>query len=1051
MQNVRLLSIACLSLLCLTSCHGLKNSEPSLAEIEQGFRDIPDSVQTAVYWYWISNNISKEGVVKDLHAMKKVGINKAFLGSMGVDGVPYGDVKFLSPEWWDITHTALKTASELGIEIGIFNSPGWSQSGGPWVKPEEAMRYLSSTPILVKGNGEEQQIRLPDMGENAQLVYVLAYPTPEGKKFDYILDKKEGKELVKDISIEEGSIIRSISVSVKSRIKTSLELSIDEGDGNGYKPLKTVDIDRSNPALHVGFDPFAPIVISIPEKKIVSYRFKFNSPGSGEITLSLSEIPLVERYPEKSLAKMFQTPLPMWHEYMWDRQPEVSNGGSVVNPDNVLNLTDRLENKKTLSWQVPDGNWTILCTAMRPTGVVNSPAVPEATGLEIDKMSKKHIKTHFDAYIGEILRRIPADDRKSFRVVVQDSYETGGLNWTDDMAESFRQKYNYDPTPYIPALFGTVVGNRDISDRFLWDLRRLIADRVAYDYVGGLREICHQHGLQTWLENYGHWGFPGEFLMYGGQSDQISGEFWSEGSLGDIENKAASSCGHIYGKRKIWAESCTSGGPVFSRYPNIMKQRIDRFFTEGINSTLLHLYIQQPDDRQPGLDAWFGNEFNRNNTWFEQLDVFVDYLKRCNFLLQQGRYIADVAYFIGEDAPKMTGVCDPALPVGYSYDYINAEVLMNHADVKDKKLVLDSGMEYSLLVLPKQETMRPELLEKIKNFVADGLTIVGPAPLYSPSLSGYPDCDERVRKIGRELWGTSQDKVSYYGKGSVYKEGVSIEDIVSAQNLKPDFLADNDAQILYIHRQLPDGEIYFLSNQDNKAVKFQASFRVTDTSPELWNPQTGEIRVLTNFEQKDEHTVIPMELHGWESAFVIFRKGAQTPSTKLPNFPDKRNSIKINAPWNLTFMDERQRPESAVVMNELQDLSKSDNDTIRYYSGSVKYSTTITIDRLEREEYYLDLGKVMVMGKVWINGTYAGGVWTDPYRLNITEQLKTGENTIEIVVVNNWMNRLIGDSRLPEKERMTWTNINPWKPDSPLQSSGLLGPVEIYSYQYNNK
>ena len=483
-----------------------------------------------------------------------------------------------------------------------------------------------------------------------------------------------------------------------------------------------------------------------------------------------------------------------------------------------------------------------------------------------------------------------------------------------------------------------------------------------------------------------------------------------------------------------------------------MKQRIDRFFTEGINSTLLHLYIQQPDDRQPGLDAWFGNEFNRNNTWFEQLDVFVDYLKRCNFILQQGRYIADVAYFIGEDAPKMTGVCDPALPIGYSYDYINAEVLMNHANVKNKKLVLDSGMEYSLLVLPKQETMRPELLEKIKNLVADGLTIVGPAPLYSPSLSGYPDCDEKVRQISQELWGTSQDKVSYYGKGSVYNDGVSIEDILSAQNLKPDFLADNDSQILYIHRQLPDGEIYFLSNQDNKTIKFQASFRVTDTSPELWNPQTGEIRVLTSFEQKDEHTVLPMELHGWESAFVIFRKGAQTPSSKLSNFPDKRDSIKINSPWNLTFMDERQSPKSVVVMNELQDLSKSDNDTIRYYSGSIKYSTTITIDRLEKEEeYYLDLGKVMVMGKIWINGTYAGGVWTDPYRLNITGQLKTGENKIEIEVVNNWMNRLIGDSRLPEKERMTWTNINPWKPDSPLQSSGLLGPVEIYSYPYNNK
>ncbi len=221
------------------------------------------------------------------------------------------------------------------------------------------------------------------------------------------------------------------------------------------------------------------------------------------------------------------------------------------------------------------------------------------------------------------------------------------------------------------------------SDRFLWDLRRLIADKVAYDYVGGLRSVSHKYGLTTWLENYGHWGFPGEFLMYGGQSDEIGGEFWSEGDLGDIENRAASSCGHIYGKNRISAESNTSSGNSFARYPAVIKQRADRFFAEGINNTLLHVYISQPyEDKNPGVNAWFGTEFNRKNTWFSQIDIYITYLKRVNFMLQQGLNVADVAYFIGEDAPVMTGITDPPLPIGYQFDYINAE---SYREIHDRK------------------------------------------------------------------------------------------------------------------------------------------------------------------------------------------------------------------------------------------------------------------------------------------------------------------------------------------------------------------------------
>ena len=425
-------------------------------------------------------------------------------------------------------------------------------------------------------------------------------------------------------------------------------------------------------------------------------------------------------------------------------------------------------------------------TAMLPTGTLCSPAPVEGTGLETDKMSKKHIRTHFDNYLGQILKRIPAEDRKTFKVCVEDSYETGGQNWTDNLIEDFIAAYGYDPVPFIPVMSGVVVGSEDMSDRFLWDLRRLVADEVSYNYVGGLREVSNEHGLTTWLENYGHWGFPGDFLQYGSQSDEIAGEFWSFGDLGDIENRVASSCGHIYGKRKVWAESFTCGGPDFTQYPGQMKQRGDRFFTEGINATLYHLYIQQPDDRVPGVNAWFGNEFNRHNTWFSQLDVFNDYIKRCNYMLQQGRYVADVAYFLGEDCPKMTGTKDPELPEGFSFDYINSDVVMK-ACVKDGKLTLESGMQYSVLVLPKIKTMRPELLEKLETLVRDGLVILGPAPERSPSMKGYPECDVKVRGIAARMWRNNTDPFSRsvsYGKGRIYKDA-SLEEVFADSGHRP--------------------------------------------------------------------------------------------------------------------------------------------------------------------------------------------------------------------------------------------------------------------------
>lgn len=1020
--------------------------------LESGFNNPSNQVQTSVYWYWISGNISEEGVKKDLYAMKEAGINRAFIGSMGVEGIetPYEKVAFGSEEWWKILHTALKTATELGIEIGIFNSPGWSQSGGPWIKPEQAMRYLTSTSCEIEG-GKKISIQLDKPSKDFQDVRVIAFPalekadTVSSGKVTFPKDPKRPYEVI--LKTKPGFTLRTISFYPSEKpINTTARLFAEQN--GAYKLIDEFVLDRFNAALNVGFDPYAPVVISVPAIQASRFKVEVDATAAGSELkdIILSSAPQIERYPEKSLAKMFQTPLPYWEEYQWREQPALDNASWAIHSNQVLDISSCLAGDQ-LTWEAPAGKWVIMRTGMCPTGVTNSPAEPIATGLEVDKMSREHVAAHFDAYMGEIIRRIPEADRKCWKVVVQDSYETGGQNFTDDFMESFKSRYGYDPLPFLPVYKGYVVDSQDRSDRFLWDVRRLVADRVAYDYVGGLRDISHKYGLRTWLENYGHWGFPGEFLQYGGQSDEIGGEFWSFGDLGNIENRAASSCGHIYGKQRISAESFTSGGRPFNCYPAMMKQRGDRFFSEGINSTLLHLCISQPsDERVPGVNAWFSSEFNRLNTWYPHMDLFTSYLKRTNYMLQQGLNIADVAYFIGEDAPKMTGITQPALPKGYQFDYINAEVIERDLYVKDGLLTLPHGTQYRMLVLPELKTMRPELLKKIASLLNDGAVILGPAPERSPSGKDYGKADQQVKDLADSLWkglDGKQTQAIQRGKGWLLY-GMNMQEALEKIGCVPDCQIPETSPVLYAHRQAEGKDIYFLSNQSDQEIEVTPEFRIKGKQPEWWDATTGKIRRLPAFEFTENGTQVPLRLAPFESAFIVFRQTGKASAEGIDaNCPRPETWMALDKDWNVTFKDSIRGPKQTQSFDQLIDISTHPDESIRYYSGTIVYDKQISIDQLPAGNIYLNLQDVGVTAKVTVNGQYAGGVWTPPYRLDISEWLHKGENQISVEVTTTWQNRLIGDSCLPEQERTTWTACNGWSEKDPLQKSGLIGPVTL--------
>ncbi|HPT32722.1 MAG TPA: glycosyl hydrolase, partial [Prolixibacteraceae bacterium] len=410
-----------------SSCKTADSGKQKFSRIESGFKNIPDSIQTSVYWYWISDNISKEGVVNDLHAMKKAGINRAFIGNIGLDNVPYGKVKMLSDEWWEIVHAALKTATELNIEIGIFNSPGWSQSGGPWVETSEAMRYLTTSRLQVNGPRRfTGKLALPD--SIFQDVKVIAYPVSESDQM--FLTGKNGKvvsstgsaatnllfdgdtktgipfppnqEIVLDFYTDSPFTARSLSVTCTPQpMLANAELWAQGNDGE-FKSVSTFVMNRSNPALHVGFVPYAPVVITLPaiDSRHFRLQLKNTRKGGGIAEVELSAGPRVERYSEKTLAKMHPTPLPYWADYLWRVQPETDNSKLAVDPATVKDISSFMTPDGTLNWDVPEGNWEILRTGMTPTGTKNSPASPEATGYEVDKMSKQHVEKHFYGHMG---------------------------------------------------------------------------------------------------------------------------------------------------------------------------------------------------------------------------------------------------------------------------------------------------------------------------------------------------------------------------------------------------------------------------------------------------------------------------------------------------------------------------------------------------------------------------------------------------------------------------------------------------------------------------
>jgi hypothetical protein len=982
------------------------------------FINPPDATRPGCYWYWLDNKITKEGLTEDLESMKQVGIGRAYIGIIsqgaGANKIPLA----LSEEWWDYVRHAIREASRIGVEIGVFNSPGWSQSGGPWVNAEQSMRYVAGAELRLKGP-QAFSGKLPEIKGAVGDLAVVAFPAPAFE--DQTVPEISRTPTSVSFQAPETVTVRSVTLMPKGKVAVTAEFQVSE-DGQTYRTLKTMPLDRSNLANKVGFIPLAPMIMAIPPTAGRHFRLVFSKPcelGAIHVTSALR----MESAYEKQLAKMFPGAILPPTAYTWPELPAADAKDLAISAQSVCDLSKSMSSDGTLTWQVPAGDWIVRRMSLVTTGEKNAPAPPEATGLEVDKMNRQHVKVHFDAFLGKLHASMPAEERKSWKYVIGDSYEVGSQNWTDGLAAIFQQRYGYNPLPWLPVLSGRVVESAEQSDRFLWDLRRLVADRIATEYVGGLRDLSHEKGLTLWLENYGHWGFPAEFLQYGGQSDEIGGEFWVEGHLGRDEIRCAASAAHIYGKKVVWAESFT-GGKAFLNTPRELKKIGDWSYSLGVNQPILHVYIHQPLEKiGPGTCTWFGSEFNRNNSWWNLgMKPWVDYQRRCTVMLQAGNPVADAAYYIGEDTPKMTAALQPALPAGYDYDFINAEVIEQRLTVKDGRFVLPDGTSYRLLVLPEKATMRPAVLRKIEALVAAGGTVHGPAPEKSPSLENYPLADQEVARQAKALWGSGKIRTD-----------TELKTVFADIKCPPDVIVP--AGIVWKHRSEAGREIYFIANQNEKARTEKLSFRVTGKAPELWWPESGKIEPAPAYKLQGDRVEVPLQLEPLTSVFVVFDKPASGDREPAATSGGESAAQEIAGPWQVQF-GERQ-----ATFATLTPWPEQADPEIKYYSGEAVYRKEFEVTAVTANTV-LDLGSVNAVARVKLNGKDLGTLWKAPYKYDVTKALKAGKNTLEVTVVHTWNNRIIGDQQ-PGVTPTVYISSKRGKATDPLQPSGLLGPVTI--------
>jgi len=1144
---LRRVSVIALSLLAL--CASAQPQGGVLAE--KDFQNPPEAAKPRAWWHWMSGNVSKEGISADLEWMHRVGIGgmQMFDGDLGVARYLDKPVIWMTPEWKDAFHHAGAEADRLGLEMSMAASGGWSETAGPWVKPEAAMKKVVWSETRVSGpsifdgklpapprvNGPFQGISIVDLpsppmaggapgiprpphaesppeptfyADTVVLAYRLpgsestaADPTPKVSASDVLfssaglMDGDYGTS--SELTFVEGRntawvqweyprsiALRSFTIAMPQPTSRQIlqlptgNLSYSEDGQSWTKLISLPDSPRYARTFGVRTFTFAPVSaryfrltlerVQLTADQILRGTSPMKAFRIAEIALNSS--PRIAFFEDKASFGTFVAGADT-------TTPDVAPADAVP-LSSVIDLTGKMQLDGTLNWQVPAGDWAVVRMGYSLTGKKNHPATPEATGFEVDKISSRHVSDYMKTYTDMISKVVAPNYSKSFRYFLMDSWEAGQENWTEDMLAEFKRRRGYDATPYLLTLTGRIIGNSRESDAFLWDYRRTIAEMLADNHYKLATDFLAKQKIGLYAEAMGI-SLPttGDGLLNKGQVTIPMGEFWTpvagvaDTPAREADVLEATSAGHIYGKNIIATESFTSmpSTPGWGQTPFYLKQLADQNFARGVNRIVFHTSDHQPftdDKHKPGITlGYFGQHYTRNITWAEQAIAWNTYLARCSYLEQVGHPVVDIAYFYGEGAPVTVPYWkefSPSVPDGFSRDYVNSHIILNHATGDQGKLVLASGMQYRVLVVPDEfDQLSVPLVRKLSELVNAGVTLVGPRVKNSPSLADKGASSE-LQALALALWGsdTATHGSHIFGKGKVYL-GTPLETVLAAEHVDPDFAFEpptnvvpydypspkTSAEIVWNHRRTSGNDIYFVANQRMRTEDLTVHFRVEGKTAELWHPDTGLIEPA-NYASEGNRTSVVLHLDPEESLFVVLHEGG-APRQEV-SVPVTKGLLTITGTWRVAFPPNLGAP-AQIELRSLSSWTASTDPGVRYFSGTATYMNQFSLpngwDR-SGSKVLLDLGRVREFAQVTVNGHKLPDIlWKPPFTVDVTSTLKTGSNRIEVEITNLWPNRIIGDLQPDAKDRYTFTVYGAYKSDSPLTESGLLGPVKLLRQQ----
>jgi len=727
--------------------------------------------------------------------------------------------------------------------------------------------------------------------------------------------------------------------------------------------------------------------------------------------------------------------------------------------EDIIDITDTLDEDGTLKWKVPAGHWTILRIGYTPTQAHVATSSDNWKGHVLDYLSKEVFDRYWYHTVDPLLKKAGPMAGTVLKQLETDSWECGGMNWSPGFAEDFKRYCAYDIVKYLPVVAGKIVENREVSNAFLADLRKTIAHCVSENHYKTFAEHAAQYNMGIQPECSGPHAGPVDGITNYSHSDIVMSEFWSPSPHRPAPHnrffvKQAASAAHIYGKQFVGAESFTTlKKPHWAdELWHDMKPHMDFEFCEGLNMIFFHTFTCSPKDMGiPGQEYFAGTHVNPQVTWWQQSDSFMDYMGRVQSVLQQGKFVADVLYYYGDHVPNIAvnkGFNQAGSLPGYDYDVTNEEVLLE-LKVVNRKLVVPGGVSYRVLVLPDHKVLSLAVLEKVQTLLEQGATVLGPKPKRLVSLVGGKSGQDKFHRLAARLWGSDpmekgQKKV---GKGRLVW-GQTSREFLQSHGVSLDFEVldvDKPSDYEYIHYTIDDADVYFVCNQTKQPQSIDCVFRVSGKQPELWDPVTGEITTARTFKQADGRTIVPMEFDPYGSGLVVFRGSipATTQGRERSNYPMLNVVKEIQGPWQVGF-DTAWGGPASVEFKTLMDWTQHPDEGIKYYSGKATYTNTFELTPARAKRTWLQLNQVVDAGiaSVKLNGKEIGIAWTKPFRVEITDALKAGQNRLKITVVNTWQNRLIGDRGKAQEKRFTRTNIkirDDWK----LRRSGLLGPVEI--------